>query len=230
MHYISGQSDIYRVTVLLLCVKHHAHRNSKSRVYPLRCQDSRPPTRSYTAAAAGVAVRCCCCCGLGTRTHTRTVPLTSGWKVYKPRRGTHHHVAQQACPDIYRLAVTAQTLRNTTRYIPLQRGFTATPARCWAALYGVGFLIVRAAKSRPYASRAGHLSACLFHVSACGAIIAAATANSRRLSQQNPYKTCVSLVELGRTSRGFIVRFEKIPTKKAPQVWALCRFSDLCCR
>ena len=46
--------------------------------------------------------------------------------------------------------------------------------------------------------------------------IAAATANSRRLSQQNPYKTCVSLVELGRTSRDFIVHFEKIPTKKFP--------------
>ena len=62
-------------------------------------------------------------------------------------------------------------------------------------------------------SRARHLSACLFHVSASGAIIAAATANSRRLSQQNPYKTCVSLVELGQTSRHFLVHFEKIPTK-----------------
>ena len=124
--------------VLLLCVKHHTHRNSKSTVYPLRCQDSRPSTRSCTAAAAaaGVAVRCCCCCGLGTRTHTR--PLTSGWSVYKPRRGTHQQAAQQAGPDIYRLAVTAQTLRNTTSYILLQRGFTATPARCRADLYGVG--------------------------------------------------------------------------------------------
>ena len=61
-------------------------------------------------------------------------------------------------------------------------------------------------------SRARHLSACLFHVSASGAIIAAATANSRRLSQQNPYITCVSLVELGRTSRHFVVHFKKIPT------------------
>ena len=51
------------------CVKHPDHRDIKNRVYPLRCQDSRPPTRSYTAAAGGVAVRCCCCCGLGTRTH-----------------------------------------------------------------------------------------------------------------------------------------------------------------
>ena len=64
---------------------------------------------------------------------------------------------------------------------------------------------------------ARHLSACLFHVSASGAIIAAATANSRRSSQQNPYKTRVSLVELGRTSRHFIVHFEKIPTKKFPR-------------
>ena len=69
------------------CVKHPAHRNSKSRVYQLRCQDSGTPTRSYTAAA-GVAVRSCCCCGLGTRTHTKTVPLTSGWRVYIPRRWT----------------------------------------------------------------------------------------------------------------------------------------------
>ena len=108
-----------------------------------RCQDSRTPTRSYTAAAAAVAVRCCCCCGLGTRTHTRTVPLTSGWRVYIPRRGTHQQAAQQAGPDIYRLAVTAQTLRNTTSYILLQQVFTAT----WAALYGVGCLSVRVSKA-----------------------------------------------------------------------------------
>ena len=79
-------------TVLLLLLRETPcpHRNSKSRVYPLRCQDSGPPTRSYTAAAAaGVTVRCCCCCGLGTRTHTRTVPLTSGWRVYIPVSYTH---------------------------------------------------------------------------------------------------------------------------------------------
>ena len=61
------------------------------------------------------------------------------------------------------------------------------------------------------------ISACLFHVSASGAIITAATANSQRLSQQNPHKTWASLVELGRTSRHFIVHFEKIPTKKFPR-------------
>ena len=64
---------------------------------------------------------------------------------------------------------------------------------------------------------ARHLSAYLFHVSTSGAIVAAATANSRRLSQQNPYKTCVSLVELGQTPRHFRVHFEKIPTKKFPR-------------
>ena len=102
---------VISTVLLLLCVKHHAHRNSKSGVYPLRCQDSGPPTRSHTAAAAaGVAVPCCCCCGLGTRTHTRTVPLTSGRRVYIPRRGTHQQAAQQAGPDIYRLAVTERRL------------------------------------------------------------------------------------------------------------------------
>ena len=60
------------------------------------------------------------------------------------------------------------------------------------------------------------LGMCLFHVSASGAIIAADAANSRRLSQQNPYKIYVLLVELGRTSRHFIVHLEKIvvPSKR----------------
>ena len=53
----------YYLLCYCCCVKHPAHRNSKSRVYPLRCQDSGPPTRSYTVAAAGVAVQCCCCFG-----------------------------------------------------------------------------------------------------------------------------------------------------------------------
>ena len=62
---------------------------------------------------------------------------------------------------------------------------------------------------------ARHLSACLFHVSASGAIIAAATANHRRLSQQNHYKTRVSLIVLGRISRHFVIHFAKIPTKSS---------------
>ena len=90
----------------------------------------------------------------------------------------------------------------------LPRGFTATPVRRWAALCGVGCLSVRAAKA-VYVSRARHLSSFL----ASGAIMVAAAANSRRFSQQNPYKSCVSLVELGRTSRYSIVHFEKITTQ-----------------
>ena len=113
----------------------------------------------------------------------------------------------------------AQTRKNTTSFILLQRGFTPTPARCWAASKVLGRRPRRrlsecpSCKRRLYVSRARHVSACLFYVSARGAIIAAATANSRRLSQQNPYRTCVSLVELGRTSRHFILHFKKIPTK-----------------
>ena len=68
-------------------------------------------------------------------------------------------------------------------------------------------------KSALSLSRARHSSACLFHVSANGVIIAAATANHRRLSQQNPYKTRVSLFELGRISSHFIEHLEKKPNK-----------------
>ena len=44
--------------------------------------------------------------------------------------------------------------------------------------------------------------------------MAAATAIHRRLSQQNPYKTRVSLVELGRFFRHCIVHFEAMPNQK----------------
>ena len=69
--------------------------------------------KSHIAVVAGVAVRCCCCCGLGTRTHTRNVPRTSGWRVYIPRRGTHHLAAQRAGLGIYRLTMTERRLRET---------------------------------------------------------------------------------------------------------------------
>ena len=101
---------ISTAVLLLLCVKHHAHRNSKSRVY------SEPPTRSYTAAAGGVADRCCCCCGLGARTNTRTVPLTSGWRVYIPD------------PDIYRLAVTERSCLLYTSPSPRDRQKSRMPS------------------------------------------------------------------------------------------------------
>ena len=62
---------------------------------------------------------------------------------------------------------------------------------------------------------ARHLSPCWFHGSASGAITAAATTNHRPLSQQNPYETRVSLAELGRISRHFVVYFAKILTKSS---------------
>ena len=50
------RTEWYLLLCCCCCVKHPAHRNSKRTVYPLRCQDSRTPTRSYTAAAAAAAV------------------------------------------------------------------------------------------------------------------------------------------------------------------------------
>ena len=146
---------VYTTLCYCCCVKHPAHRNSKSRVYPLRCQDTGPPTRSYTAAAgSGVADQCSCYnsrCGLGTRTQELCLWPLGGGYTYIPRRGTHQAGCAASRPWHlpFHSSDRAQTLRNTiTSYILLQRGFTATPARCWAALYGVGCLSVRAAKKR----------------------------------------------------------------------------------
>ena len=128
--------------------------------------------------------------------------------------------AQQAGPDIYRLTVTERRLWETqlATYYYCNSGDSPRHQQ------GVGppsvasvVWVSELQKPSLYVSRARHLSACLFHVSANHAIMVAATANSQRLSQQNPYKTCVSLVERGRTSRHFIVHFEKIPTKKFPR-------------
>ena len=69
-----------------------------------------------------------------------------------------------------------------------------------------------------HASSSRHLSACLFNVSARDAMIAATAAISRRLSQQKPYKTCVSLDELGRTSRHFIVHLKESQQKRSPGI------------
>ena len=99
-----------------------------STVLLLLCETSCPSQQqkqSLPAAVPGLGttdakLHCCCwccspvllfcCCGLGTRAHTRTVPLTSGWRVYIPRRGTYQQAAQQAGPDIYRLTVTERRL------------------------------------------------------------------------------------------------------------------------
>ena len=89
-----------------------------STVLLLLCETSCQPQQQeqgLPAAVPGlgttdVKLHCCSCwcCSpvlllLWLRTHTRTVPLTSGWRVYIPRRGTH---AQPAGPHIYRTKVT----------------------------------------------------------------------------------------------------------------------------
>ena len=127
------------------------------RVYPQRRRYSGPPTRSHYTAAAGAVVRCCCCCGLGARTHTKPVPDLWVDGIHR-RQGTRSRMRRPG--HLYPPTATERTIsvqsQNRHNYCSytLQRGFTATPARCWAALYHVGCLIVRAAKA---------VSLCLAH-------------------------------------------------------------------
>ena len=76
-NYISVQVGT-AVALLLVCEllkgRYMSCPPQEYRVYPLRHQDSGPPTRSYYTASAGVVVRCCCCWGLGARTHTKPAP------------------------------------------------------------------------------------------------------------------------------------------------------------
>ena len=207
-----------------------------STVLLLLCETSCPPQQQeqgLPAAVPGLAttdakLHCCCCWCCSPvllllwfgHTHAHKNCASDLWVEgiqTTTSRDTPAGCAANRPSHLPSRSDRAQTLRNTTSYILLQRGFTATPARCWADLYGVGCLSVRAAKAVSLCILARHLSACLFHVSARGAIMAAASANSRRLSHQNPHKACVSLVELGQTSRHFLVHFEKIPTKKFPR-------------
>ena len=70
------------------------------------------------------------------------MPLTSGYRLYRTK---YVETAGCASPDLYPLTATEHTLQETQLLI--QRGFTATPARCWAALYDVDDLSIRAAKA-----------------------------------------------------------------------------------
>ena len=92
MNYISVQVGT-AVALLLVCELWKGRYTScppqEYRVYPLRRQDSGPPTRSYYTAAAGVVVRCCCCCGLGARTHTKPVPDLWVVGIHTTSRDTH---------------------------------------------------------------------------------------------------------------------------------------------
>ena len=139
--------------------------------------------------------------------------------VYIRRQGTH--TAGCAGPDIYPLTATERTISvylarghkaGTTSYI-LQRGFTATSARCWAALYGVGFLSVRAAKA---------VSLCLARATSRHffSFLGKRRAHSGRhrqlltVVQTKSLQNSGFIGELGRISRHFIVLSKKIPAKK----------------
>ena len=120
-----------------------------STALPLLCETFFPPQdqeQGLPAAVRGlgttdVMLHCCSCwcCSpvlllLWLRTHTRTVPLTSGWRVYIKRRGTH---AQQAGPHIYRPTVTERRRGKTqlaTYYYswgsPQHQQGVGPPARC----------------------------------------------------------------------------------------------------
>ena len=98
---------------------------------------------------------CCCCCWCCSpvllllwfrHTHAHKNCASALWVegVHTTSRDTRAASRPWLLPSH---SDRAQTLRNTTSYILRQRGFTATPARCWAALYGVGCLSVRAAKA-----------------------------------------------------------------------------------
>ena len=129
---------------------------------------------------------------------------------------TSRNTAGCAGPHIYPLTATERkTLRNTTSYI-LQQGFTAIPARCWAALYGVDCLRVRAEKAVSVlrAPPPGMLVSCL----------GKRRDHSGRHRQSPtfvPTKSLQNSCFIGRASpncRHFIVHLKKIPTK-VPQVY-----------
>ena len=118
--------------------------HSKSRVCPLRQAGARTRDlrREAIGAAAGVLARCCCCCGLGTSTHTEPVPLTSGQRV-NILGGTP--AAQALIYLVPSDNESAGSYKHNYGSYNNGGGFTATPTRCWAALYDVDCLSVRAA-------------------------------------------------------------------------------------
>ena len=101
----------------------------------LLCSASCPPQQEQVFPAAAVPglgttdvkLHCCWCCSpvvlllwFGhTHAHKNCASVTSGWRVYIPRRGTHQ--AGYAASRPWHLpshSDRAQTLKNTTSYIP----------------------------------------------------------------------------------------------------------------
>ena len=139
---------------------------------------------------------------MGTRTHTK--PVVERVSIYRTWRDT----ASCAGPGIYPMAATDRRLRGAQLAI-LQLIYTATSARCWAIAYGVACLSIRGAKavflSVSYALPLGVFVSCL----AMRFDHSGRHRQSPTFVPTNPYKTRVSVVELGRISRDFLEHFEK---------------------
>ena len=187
------------------------HRNS--RVYPLRRQESGPPTRSY----------CCCCCWCcspvllllwfgHTHAHKKNkkpVPLTSGSRVYI-RRGIQQAaqvlistVWQRQSADskkyTYSHNLRVEIHRHTSKVLrrPLRRRLPERPISksglsCVSRPPPLGMFVSCLGTRRDHSSRHRQSPTC---------------------PNKIPTQSRVSLVELGQISGHFIELFEKIPTK-----------------
>ena len=139
MHYISGQSG-YLLLLLLLC---------ETSCQPQQ-QEQGLPAAVPGLGTTDVKLHCCCwwCCSpvllLLWFGHTHAQNCASHLWVEGIHTTSRDTRAASRPGHLPSHSDRAQTLRNTPSYILLQRGFTAIPARCSAAL---SCLSVRAAKA-----------------------------------------------------------------------------------
>ena len=145
--------DSVASTVLLLLCETSCPLQQQEQGLPAAFPDSGSPTQSYAAAAAGGV--CCWCC-------SPVLMLLWFGNTYAHKSCTSDlwvqgiHTMSRETPSRLRskqaLTSTVSQCQSTDsekhNYLhTLKRGCTATPARWWAALYGVGCPSVRAAKS-----------------------------------------------------------------------------------
>ena len=110
---------------------------------------------------------------------------------------------------------------GTEWYILLQRGLTVAPARCWAALFGVGCLRVRDAKA-----------ICLCVSRATSRYVCFMSRQAARSQRPPPpiagvvqTKYLQNLCLIGRAWTNFpsfCSTFWRNPSKNVPQVWSTC--------
>ena len=133
----------------------------------LLCETSCPPQQQeqgLPAAGPGLAntdakLHCCCCCCCCCspvllllwfgHTHAHKSYASDLWVqgIHTMSRETPSRLSsKQALTSTVSQRQSADS-ENHNYLHTLKQGFTATPARCWAVLYGVGCPSVRAAKS-----------------------------------------------------------------------------------